>query len=89
MIYIIGLYVYTGIYIIADALESQERASDPLELELQTVVSSWSRVLGTKLRSSEKALLLAAEPPLGPHQALCIFLLATYFSIDGRTPINR
>lgn len=50
-------------------MEARRGLSDPLELELQIVVSHWMWVLGTRLRSSEEQpgpLTTELSPQLPP-----------------------
>lgn len=62
----------------AGAHGSQKRASDPLELELQEVLSHQEWVLGTKNWCSEKAarLLIIEPPPWPPDISInsCLFM---------------
>ena len=51
----VWMYVCVCVFVSASAHGVEKKALDPLELELQTLVSSLMWVLGTKLWSSAKA----------------------------------
>lgn len=48
------LFIFMYMYMSVDALRDQKKVLDSLELELQTVLSCLSWVLGTKLGSPEE-----------------------------------
>jgi hypothetical protein len=64
--------------VIAGAPRDQQEAVDPLELELQVVVSPSLSLLGNELRLSARAVSILNYKPIFPH--LKLFSSNVFFS---------